>query len=166
MTVSSKHALRPLRRPKLLERVRALVGALPETSEKLAWGGPTFRVGKAQSMFAMFLDDHHGDGRVAIWCKAPPGVQELLVEAEPERFFRPPYVGPNGWIGIRIDGAAVDWEEIADFLADAWRMTAAKKLVAAAAIGDGVAAPAAAPRRARAQPTARTRAPATRARRR
>jgi len=114
MTATSKHPLRPLRRPKLLQRVRALVAALPETSEKLAWGGPTFRVGRAQNMFAMFLDDHHGDGRIAIWCKAPAGVQELLVEAEPERFFRPPYVGPNGWIGIRIDGTAVDWEEIAE----------------------------------------------------
>jgi hypothetical protein len=156
---ASKHPLRPLRRPKLLERVRGLVGALPETSEKLAWGGPTFRVGKAQNMFAMFLDDHHGDGRIAIWCKAPPGVQELLVEAEPGRFFRPPYVGANGWIGIRIDAPAVDWEEIADFLTDAWRMTAAKKLVAArAAAGGAVAArqpvaksarPRAVPRRAR-----------------
>ena len=146
MTATSKHPLRPLRRPKLLQRVRALVAALPETSEKLAWGGPTFRVGRAQNMFAMFLDDHHGDGRIAIWCKAPAGVQELLVEAEPERFFRPPYVGPNGWIGIRIDGTAVDWEEIADFLADAWRMTAAKKLVADSVAG-GAAQPQGAGRR-------------------
>ncbi|MEO8604885.1 MAG: MmcQ/YjbR family DNA-binding protein [bacterium] len=141
MSTPSKHPLRPLHRPKLLERVRALVAALPETSEKLAWGGPTFRVGKAQNMFAMFLDDHHGDGRIAIWCKAPEGVQELLVEAEPERFFRPPYVGPNGWIGVRLDGAEVDWEEIADFLSDAWRMTAAKKLVAAHAAPQAAAPP-------------------------
>lgn len=129
---TSTHPLRPVTRPELLERVRELVARLPETAEKIAWGGPTFRVGKAEKMFAMFNDDHHGDGRIALWCKAPPGVQEMLVEAEPERFFRPPYVGPSGWIGIRVDGRTVDWEEVADFLADAWRMTAGRKLVAAA----------------------------------
>jgi hypothetical protein len=77
----------------------------------------------------MYLDDHHGDGRIALWIKAPAGVQELLVEAEPERFFRPPYVGPSGWIGVRLDGA-IDWAEIADFLADGYRLAAPKKLAA------------------------------------
>lgn len=77
----------------------------------------------------MYLDDHHGDGRTALWVKAPPGVQELLVEAEPERFFRPPYVGPSGWIGIRLEGA-VDWGEITDFLADGYRLAAPKRLAA------------------------------------
>ncbi|MDX2165785.1 MAG: MmcQ/YjbR family DNA-binding protein [Deltaproteobacteria bacterium] len=128
----SKHPLHPVTRPELLDRIRALVARLPETSEKLAWGEATFRVGKAEKMFAMFSDNHHGDGRIAILCKAPPGVHEMLVEAEPERFFRPPYVGPSGWIGIRVDGRVVDWEEVADFLADAWRMTASRSLVAAA----------------------------------
>lgn len=141
MTTTSTHPTRPVRRPELLERIRALVAALPETSEKLAWGGPTFRVGTAQKMFAMFTDDHHGDDRIALWCKAPPGVQEMLVEAEPERFFRPPYVGPSGWIGIRVDGRTVDWDEVADFLKDGWRMTAPRKLVAAL---EGVAPAAAA----------------------
>jgi hypothetical protein len=128
----SKHPLQPVTRPELLDRIRELVARLPETSEKLAWGEATFRVGKAQNMFAMFSDNHHNDGRIALLCKAPPGVQEMLVEAEPERFFRPPYVGPSGWIGIRVDGRSVDWEEVGDFLADAWRMTASRKLVAAA----------------------------------
>lgn len=114
----STHPPRPNRRPTTLARVRALIAALPETSEKVAWGGPTFRVGRAERMFAMYLDDHHGDGRVALWCRAPAGLQELLVDAEPQRFFRPPYVGAQGWIGIRLDGA-VDWDEIAAFLADA-----------------------------------------------
>lgn len=120
----STHAPRPNRDPAALERVRALVAALPETSEKLAWGGPTFRVGRQARMFAMYVDDHHGDGRIALWCRAPDGVQELLVDADPERFFRPPYVGPQGWIGIRLD-RAVDWGEIADFLADARRLAIA-----------------------------------------
>lgn len=121
------HPPRPHRRPDRLERVRAIWRAWPEASEKVAWGGPTFRV--KDKLFVMYLDDHHGDGRIALWVKAPPGVQELLVEAEPERFFRPPYVGPSGWIGIRLDGA-VDWSEITDFLADGYRLAAPKRLAA------------------------------------
>ena len=121
------HPPRPNRRPALLERVRAICLPWPQASEKVAWGGPTFRV--KDKLFAMYLDDHHGDGRIALWVKAPPGVQELLVEAEPERFFRPPYVGPSGWIGIRLDGP-VDWSEIADFLADGYRLAAPKRLAA------------------------------------
>ena len=121
------HPSRPNRRPALLARVRAICLAWPEASEKLAWGGPTFRV--KDKLFAMYLDDHHGDGRIALWVKAPPGVQELLIGADPARFFRPPYVGPSGWIGIRLDGA-VDWGEITDFLADGYRLAAPKKVAA------------------------------------
>ena len=119
------HPARPNSRPQLLEKVRAICLKWPESSEKVAWGGPTFRV--KDKLFAMYLDNHHGDERIALWVKAPPGVQELLVEAEPERFFRPPYVGPSGWIGIRLDGA-VDWSEITDFLADGYRLASPKKL--------------------------------------
>src|SRR5690606_3682945 len=91
-----------------LTRLRALCNALPETTEKEAWGTPTFRVrGK---MFAMFADDHHGDGRVAVWCKAPTGAQEALVESDPDVFFRPPYVGPSGWVGVRLD-RGLPWDE-------------------------------------------------------
>lgn len=127
----SKHPLHPVRRPDLLQRVRALIAALPETSEKVAWGSPTFRVGPTQKMFATFNDDHHGDGRISLWCKAPPGVQEILVEAASGRFFRPPYVGVNGWIGVFLDVDDVDWEELADLLAESWRMTAPRKILAA-----------------------------------
>lgn len=143
------HPARPNRRPRLLERVRAICLAWPESAEKIAWGGPTFRV--KDKLFAMYLDDHHGDGRIALWVKAPPGVQELLVEAEPERFFRPPYVGPSGWIGIRLDGG-VDWGEIADFLADGYRLAAPKRLARGfdpAARQPPAATPAPRPRRAR-----------------
>src|SRR5687768_15737190 len=83
-----------------LARVRRLCLAFPATSEKLAWGAPTFRVGKSGKLFAMFADNHHGDGHKALWCHAPRGKQEVLVGSEPERFFRPPYVGPSGWIGL------------------------------------------------------------------
>lgn len=111
-----------------LARLRALCLALPETTEKEAWGTPTFRV--RDKMFVMFVDDHHGDGRTAMWCKAPMGTQEMLVEADPERFFRPPYVGVKGWVGMCLDGAA-DWAEVGEIVRDAWRMTAPKKLLAA-----------------------------------
>ena len=110
-----------------LGKLRALCLALPEATEKEAWGEPTFRVGG--KMFAMFTNNHHGDERIAVWCKAPPGVQEILVGAAPERFFVPPYVGHKGWIGVRLD-RKVDWEEVADILADSYRMTAPKRLAA------------------------------------
>ena len=112
----------------VLARVRAVCLALPEAEEKEAWGMPTFRVrGK---LFAHFADDHHDDGRTALWLKAAPGAQELLVEAAPERFFVPAYVGPRGWVGARLDGE-VDWEEVAELVEEAWRLIAPKRVVAA-----------------------------------
>ncbi len=117
-----------------LARARAICLALPEATEKEAWGMPTFRVrGK---LFAHFADDHHGDGRVALWLKAEPGVRDLLVEAAPERFFVPAYVGPRGWMGVRVDGE-VDWEEVAEFVEDSWMQIAPKRLAAAFAESRG-----------------------------
>ncbi len=111
-----------------LERVRTVCLGLPETEEKEAWGMPTFRVrGK---LFAHFADNHHEDGRVALWLKAAEGAQELLVEAAPERFFVPPYMGPRGWVGVRLDGE-VDWEEVATLAEEGWRLIAPKGVVAA-----------------------------------
>lgn len=111
-----------------LARVRAICLALPEAEEKEAWGMPTFRVrGK---LFAHFADNHHGDGRVALWLKAEPGARELLVEAAPERFFVPPYVGPRGWLGLRVDGEA-DWEEAAELVEASWRLIAPKRVLGA-----------------------------------
>ncbi|MGH2600744.1 MAG: MmcQ/YjbR family DNA-binding protein [Dehalococcoidia bacterium] len=114
----------------LLQQVRAIGQSLPEATEKPE-GRPTFQV--RQKTFAMFMDDHHGDGRVAIWCKAPLGAQDILVGADPDRFFVPPYVGPHGWIGIRLDVATDvnDWGQVADLVADSYRMTAPKRLRAA-----------------------------------
>ena len=99
-----------------LERVRSICAALAESFEKEAWGEPTFR--SPGGMFAMFVNDHHGDGRVAVWCKAAWGVQEMLVANDPERFFVPPYVGTKGWIGVRVD-RKVDWDELAQLLGEA-----------------------------------------------
>ena len=111
-----------------LARLRALCLALPEAFEQQAWGMPTFRV--RNRIFAHFADHHHGDGRVAVWLKAPAGAQELLLEAAPERFFAPPYVGPRGWVGVQLTGE-VDWEELADLIADSYRLIAPKRLAAA-----------------------------------
>ena len=111
-----------------LPRLRSLCLALPEATEKVAWGEPTFRV--RDKIFAMYDNNHHGAGHIAVWCKAPPGVQEILVSADPKKFFRPPYVGHKGWIGVRLD-RKVDWDEIADILEDSYRMTAPKRLCAA-----------------------------------
>jgi hypothetical protein len=84
-----------------LARVRAACLALPQTSERLSHGGPAFFV-RDKTCFVMFLDDHHDDGHLAIWCAAPDGVQTEMVETEPERFFRPPYVGHRGWLGVEL----------------------------------------------------------------
>ena len=109
------------------ERVRRLCLALPETSERPSHGAPSFFV-RERTCFAMVLENHHGDGIFGLWTAAPPGSQELLVAADPERFFRPPYVGHRGWLGVRLDGA-VDWDEVAGIVEDAWATVAPKWLV-------------------------------------
>lgn len=111
----------------VLKRVREICLSLPETAEKEAWSAPTFRVKK--KMFAMFVNNHHGDERVALWLDAPPGDQELLVAADPVRFFVPPYQGPFGWIGVRVD-LDPDWDEVRELVVDAWRTSAPKTLLA------------------------------------
>lgn len=114
-----------------LERLRAICLALPEAIEKEAWGDPTFRV--RDKIFAM---PKVGDGRVSLWCKAPTGMQEMLVDAAPERFFVPPYVGHNGWVGVRLD-IEIDWDEVADLVEASYRMTVPKRLLAVLDQGEG-----------------------------
>ena len=75
----------------------------------------------------MFLDNHHDDGRLALWCAAPIGVQQELVDEDPERFFVPPYVGGRGWIGVRLD-RDVDWDEVRGIVTDGFRVVAPKKV--------------------------------------
>jgi hypothetical protein len=111
-----------------LARVREICMAFPETEERLSHGAPTFFAGSKKT-FVMFLDDHHGDARLAIWCSAPPGVQVTLVDEEPERFFVPPYVGTRGWVGVRLD-VDVDWDEVAGIVDDGFREVATKRLIA------------------------------------
>jgi len=113
-----------------IARLREICLALPEAIEKEAWGEATFRVGG--KMFAMTDDNHHNSGHVSVWCKAPLMVQEILVNSDPERFFKPPYVGHKGWVGVRLDVKVVDWDELASIVADSYRMTAPKRLSAPA----------------------------------
>jgi hypothetical protein len=117
-------------RKAVLNRIRELCLALPETSERLSHGHPTFFVREKHS-FLMVLANHHGDGRFSIWCAAEDGVQEMLVEADPERFFRPPYVGHRGWLGVRLD-REIHWDELAGIVEDAYVEVAPPKLVEAA----------------------------------
>ena len=112
----------------LLQSLRNICGSFPEVSERLSHGSPAWFV-RGKKTVAMFVDDHHGDGILGIWCPAYPGVQEEMVEQEPERFFRPPYVGPSGWLGVRLD-VDVDWDEVRGILADSYRKVAPKKLSA------------------------------------
>jgi hypothetical protein len=109
-----------------LKRLREICLALPETFEKEAWGECTFRV-TGGSMFAMTDSHHHGSAHVAVWVKAEPMVQEILVHADAKRFFVPPYLGPKGWVGVRLD-YKVDWDELRGMLEDAHLMSAPKRL--------------------------------------
>jgi len=115
------------RREAVLARLRTICLALPETSERPSHGSPSFFV-REKRCFLMLLDDHHGDGRFAIWCAAPPGNQEMLVAADAERFFRPPYVGHRGWLGVMLDGD-VDWDEVEGIVEDAFATVAPKSLL-------------------------------------
>jgi len=107
-----------------VDRLRAICLALPETHEKEAWGDATFRV--RNKIFAM---EKSGDGRPSLWCKAPPGSQEVLVGADPDRFFVPPYVGHKGWVGMRLDNEP-DWSEAEVLVKRSYCLIAPKRLAA------------------------------------
>ena len=110
----------------VLGRLRKICLSLPETTERLSHGEPTWFI-RDKKTFVMFADQHHDD-RVAFWCAAPPGAQESLVSESPEQFFKPPYVGTRGWIGVRLDREP-DWTLIEDIVEDAFRTVAPKGLV-------------------------------------
>jgi len=112
-----------------LPRLRRICLALPEVTERLSHGEPTWFVG-GKKTFAMYSDHHHDD-RVAFVCAATDGAQETLIGLRPERFYRPPYVGHRGWIGVYLDVPGTDWDEIADLLTEAYRVIAPKRLLVA-----------------------------------
>jgi hypothetical protein len=118
----------------VLARIREICLGLPETSERLSHGAPTFFV-RGKRAFVMVLSDHHGDGRFAVWCAAPDGMQKLFVDADPERFFVPPYVGYRGWLGVRLD-RRLDWDELAGIVEDAYAEIAPPQLVEAARLAE------------------------------
>jgi hypothetical protein len=110
-----------------LPKLRRVCLALPETTERLSHGEPTWFV-RDKKTFVTYANHHHDD-RLGFWCAAPDGAQAAMVASEPDRFFRPPYVGHRGWLGVYLD-VPVEWDEIADIVEDAYRMVAPKKLVA------------------------------------
>lgn len=110
-----------------LEHLRRLCLALPEVTERLSHGEPTWFV-RGKKTFVMFADHHHDDRR-AFWCAAGPDVQQTLVAQAPDSYFRPPYVGHRGWLGVYLD-VPLDWDVVADLVEDAYRVTAPKTLVA------------------------------------
>jgi hypothetical protein len=111
-----------------LQRLRGLCLALPEVTERLSHGEPTWFI-RDKKTFVMFANQHHDD-RVGFWCAAPEGAQEELLATDPTRFFRPPYVGHRGWIGVYLDVEDVDWDHLADIVRDAYRHVAPKSLAA------------------------------------
>jgi predicted DNA-binding protein (MmcQ/YjbR family) len=105
--------------------LRAICLALPEATEKVAWGEPTWRV--RGRLFAQLDDHHHGADHLAVWFPAPLGEQEAMIFTDPERFFRPPYVGHRGWVGLRIDRRP-DWPSVASLIEQAYRQVAPLRL--------------------------------------
>jgi hypothetical protein len=124
----------PAEREIVLTKLREICLGLPETSERLSRGAPTFFV-REKRAFVMVMTDHHGDGRFALWCAAPDGMQKMFVEADPERFFVPPYVGHRGWLGVRLD-RGLHWDEVTGIAEDAYAEVAPAKLVEAARRAD------------------------------
>ncbi|WP_344885316.1 MmcQ/YjbR family DNA-binding protein [Allokutzneria multivorans] len=110
-----------------LPQLRKLCLALPETTERLSHGEPTWFV-RDRKTFVTYAHHHHDD-RLGFWCAAPPGVQEELAAEEPARFFRPPYVGHRGWLGVYLD-VELEWAEIGEIVEEAYRMVAPKTLLA------------------------------------
>jgi hypothetical protein len=112
----------------LLERVRAICLAFPEVTERPSHGSPTWFVRDKSVFVTLHETGHHRNEFPHLWCAAPPGAQEELIASSPRQFFRPPYVGGRGWLGVRMDGD-VDWAEIGELCEDAYRVIAPKRLI-------------------------------------
>jgi len=117
---------RSLAEERLTDRLRKICLALPEANEKLSHGEPTWFAGKGK-VFAMLDSHHHGSPHLAVWLPHPLGAQEALIEADPARFFRPPYVGPSGWVGMILD-TKPNWSMVEEMVRDAYRHVATAKL--------------------------------------
>jgi hypothetical protein len=122
---------------RLADRLRRICMALPEANEKLSHGEPTWFAGKGK-VFAMLDSHHHGSSHLSVWLPQPLGAQEALVDADPERFFRPPYVGPSGWVGVVLD-TKPNWDMVEEMVRDAYLQVATAKLrsLYSRAVGSG-----------------------------
>jgi phosphoribosylglycinamide formyltransferase-1 len=107
------------------ERVAEILLALPDVERR---GGQHDKYSVRGRTVLYYLDDHHGDGRLAVCCKAPPGMRDRFVEMDPKRYFVPSYLGPKGWVGLYLD-VSVDWDEVAELATDSYRLVAPKRLV-------------------------------------
>lgn len=127
-STTSRHPVRPVARADApaVARLRALCLAFPEANERRSHGEPTWFAGKGK-VFAMLDNHHHGAKHLSVWLPMPPGVQESLVEAQPERFFRPPYVGSSGWVGVVLD-RRTSWDLVSKLLREAYLHVAAARL--------------------------------------
>lgn len=111
-----------------LARVRSLCLAFPGTEQRESHGEPCWFAG-GKKTFVMAAQEHHDD-RTAVWVASPEGVQTALVAAEPERYFRPPYVGHRGWVGVYLDVEDIDWAHVEELVEDGWRCVAPKRVIA------------------------------------
>lgn len=110
----------------ILDHLWSVLAEFPEVNERLSHHTPTFFI-RDKNVLCHLWEDHHKTPGIYIWCAAPPGVQLELIEREPERFFRPAYVGHRGWIGVHLD-VDPDWDEVTEILKDAFRLVAPKSL--------------------------------------
>jgi predicted DNA-binding protein (MmcQ/YjbR family) len=115
-----------------LVRLTKICHALPQTEREVQGLHASFKVKK--KVFAYFLNDHHGDGIVGVTCKVLPGDNAALIKADPKRFYMPAYVGPRGWVGLRLDMGRVDWVEVQELVVGSYQLTAGKRL--AGAVGE------------------------------
>lgn len=118
---------KPLGEPPQLSRLRSICFALPEVTERLSHGEPTWFIADKKS-FVMFADNHHDDV-LACWIGAPEGAKDLLIAEEPKVYFNPPYVGTRGWVGVRLDVFPIDWERLEVLVEDSYRLYAPKRLL-------------------------------------
>ena len=122
---------------KQLERVRRICSTLPEMTERLSHGEPTFFV--HNKVFVMFADNHHNDGHIAVWLPVPSGFQVTLIETAPEIYFKPPYVGVRGWVGIELD--RISDKDLTYHIQVAWELIAPKRLVSKVGVTDDSSKP-------------------------
>jgi predicted DNA-binding protein (MmcQ/YjbR family) len=109
----------------MIDRVSAVCLALPEATRELKGGHASFQVRK--KVFAYFLNDHHGDGIVSVCARVLPGDNQRLVNSDPAKFYLPAYIGPRGWVGLRLDAGEVDWEEVEELVTGSYQLVTASR---------------------------------------